>query len=149
MYYAKQLIKDLHNDKSIALFCDLHGHSRAHGSFVYGCEFDDEPELTRLYPYLLSKLSPHFSFAKSRFNVEQSKAKTARVSLFKELGNVPAVYTLEASFADTLDGVLCTPKVLKELGRDICRALICYCGIRVGSDSASGLGEYVLSESVD
>ena len=136
MYYAKQIVHDLKKDKGLVLFCDLHGHSRAHGNFVYGCEFDNEPELTRLYPYILSKLCPHFSFEKSRFNMETSKLKTARVSLFKELENVPAIYTLEASFADTARGASCTPKLLKELGRDVCRALIPYCNFYVESDTS-------------
>lgn len=80
---------------------------------------------------MLSKISPHFSFESSRFGIQSSKARTARVSLFKELASVPAVYTLETSFADTHNGLWLTPNVLKSIGRDIGRALIPYCGLSV------------------
>ena len=44
---------------------------------------------------------------------------------------MPAIYTLEASFSDTIDGKCYTPELLKSIGRDVCRALIPYCGINV------------------
>eukprot|EP00826_Nyctotherus_ovalis_P044536 TRINITY_DN480_c0_g2_i1.p1 TRINITY_DN480_c0_g2~~TRINITY_DN480_c0_g2_i1.p1 ORF type:complete len:262 (-),score=55.08 TRINITY_DN480_c0_g2_i1:547-1332(-) len=80
---------------------------------------------------MLSKVSPHFSFKASRFGIQTSKARTARVSLFKEFADVPAVYTLETSFADTHSGLWLTPNLLKSIGRDIGRALIPYCGLSV------------------
>ena len=43
--------------------------------------------------------------------------------------HLPAVYTLETSFFDTIDGISFTPDILKNIGRDICRALIPYCGL--------------------
>lgn len=131
MYYAKTLVKSLQREKGLALFCDLHGHSRARGSFVYGCRCLEAPELTRLFPYILSRINPHFSFESSRFGMQSCKARTARVVLFRELENVAAVYTLEASFSDTLQGRPYTPHLLKGLGRDVCRALIPYCGLNV------------------
>ena len=42
-----------------------------------------------------------------------------------------AIYTLEATFSGKLDGVFYTPEILKSIGRDICRALIPYCGLSV------------------
>jgi hypothetical protein len=47
----------------------------------------------------MSKINPYFSFDYSRFGVQKSKEATARVALFRELRNVPAVYTMESSFA--------------------------------------------------
>jgi len=61
--------------------------------------------------------------------MQKSKAKTARITLYNELQEVPAIYTLEASFSDTVDGIQCTPDLLKSIGRDMCRALIPYCGL--------------------
>ena len=127
------MITALHEEKKLVLFCDLHGHSRSHGIFVYGCTFDENPESTRLFPYLLSKINSNFSFEKSRFEVEATKSKTARVALFKKL-EIPAVYTLEASFSDTINGMYCTPNLLKSLGKDICLTLIPYCEIRLNPD---------------
>lgn len=115
----------------MALFCDLHGHSRAHNCFVYGCRSLELPESTRIFPYILSKLSPYFSFERSKFGMHSSKARTARIALYKELQHVPAVYTLETSFSGSPEGGFYSPAVLKSIGRDLCRALIPYCGFNV------------------
>ena len=124
-------MKKLHQEKELVFFCDLHGHSRAHGAFVYGCKSNEAPESTRVYPYLLSKINPNFSYGSSKFGIQRSKARTARISLFKEFLHVPAIYTLETSFADTLDGSWFTPNLLKSMGRDIVRALIPYCELSI------------------
>lgn len=55
------------------------------------------PEETRLYPYLLSKFCPYFSFGLSRFGNQKSKEATARVALFNEF-KFPAIYTMESTF---------------------------------------------------
>ena len=51
------------------MFCDLHGHSRKQNVFMYGCNNANAPEETRIFPYLLSKISPFFSFENSRFGI--------------------------------------------------------------------------------
>jgi hypothetical protein len=63
--------------------------------------------------------------------MQKSKAKTARITLYNELREVPGIYTLEASFSDTVDGIQYTPDLLKSIGRDMCKALIPYCGLNV------------------
>ena len=47
--------------------------------------------------------------------------------MFKELKDVPAFYTLEASFLGSKEGVNYSPEILKNIGRDVCRALLPYC----------------------
>ena len=38
IYYLKALMRKLGSeDKEILIFCDLHGHTRKNGSFMYGC----------------------------------------------------------------------------------------------------------------
>lgn len=34
---TKRMARKLHEERGLALFCDLHGHSRKHNSFMYGC----------------------------------------------------------------------------------------------------------------
>ena len=34
----KQMMRTLQEDREIVLFVDLHGHSRKHNIFCYGCE---------------------------------------------------------------------------------------------------------------
>ena len=109
----------------------MHGHSHAHGTFVYGCNILESPESTRLYPYILSKINPHFSFESSKFGMQPSKIRTARITLFKELERIPAVYTLESSFYDSIDGTIYTPEILKNMGKDVIRALIPYFEVNV------------------
>lgn len=121
----------LNEERNLVFYCDLHGHSRAHGAFVYGNKSLEIPESTRIFPYILSKLNQCFSFESSKFGIQTAKEKTARVTLFKELQHVPAIYTLEASFSGTEDGIHYTPDILKSIGRDICRALIPYCNLNV------------------
>ena len=125
------MIKQLNQDKGVALFCDLHGHSRAHNAFMYGCKSLELPESTRIFPYILSKINPNFSFEFSKFGMHSSKERTARIALYKELENVPAVYTLEASFSGNLEGAFYNPNTLKAIGKDLCRTLIPYCGLNI------------------
>ena len=38
VWYAKQFIKKLSEERKIAIYCDLHGHSRKQNVFIYGCD---------------------------------------------------------------------------------------------------------------
>ena len=67
IYHTKQLIQESHEERGVLLFCDLHGHSRKQNIFMYGCHNPKAPEETRIFPYLLGKVSQFFSFDASRF----------------------------------------------------------------------------------
>jgi len=121
----------MHQERGVSLFCDLHGHSRTNHAFVYGCRSLELPESTKIFPFILSKLNPYFSFTSSRFGAYKFKENTARVCIFKELQYVPAIYTLEATFCGNNNGIFYTPEVLKSIGRDLCRSLIPYCALNV------------------
>ena len=66
IYNAKKMILSLSRDRGVALFCDLHGHSKKKDVFIYGCNYEDDPTKTRVFPLILSKLCPLFSFEKSK-----------------------------------------------------------------------------------
>ena len=70
IYYAKKMIINLAKERKMALFCDLHGHSKKKDVFMYGCNYNDNPAKTRVFPLILSKLCPLFSFKKSRYLIE-------------------------------------------------------------------------------
>lgn len=112
------------------MFCDFHGHSRSYNTFIYGCRSLELPESTKMFPFILSRVNSYFSFASSKFGGHKFRESTARVCLYNEF-RVPAVYTLEASFSGSSEGVFYSPQILKSIGRDICRALIPYCGLAV------------------
>ena len=69
IYAVKKLVKSLHAEREVVLFCDLHGHSRKQNIFMYGCENKTEPETCRILPFILSKISPLFNFSESKFGV--------------------------------------------------------------------------------
>lgn len=94
---AKKLCKNLLKERQVVLYCDFHGHSRNKNIFMYGNNYQENPESTRLFPFIMSKICNNFSYDSSRFSVHKSKESTARVTLWKDL-KIPAVYTMEASF---------------------------------------------------
>eukprot|EP00826_Nyctotherus_ovalis_P030197 TRINITY_DN2401_c0_g4_i1.p1 TRINITY_DN2401_c0_g4~~TRINITY_DN2401_c0_g4_i1.p1 ORF type:complete len:269 (+),score=77.09 TRINITY_DN2401_c0_g4_i1:253-1059(+) len=66
IYQAKKMVLALSKERGVAFFCDLHGHSKKKDVFMYGCNYEDDPARTRVFPLILSKLCPLFSFDKSR-----------------------------------------------------------------------------------
>ena len=100
IFHSKKYIKSLAKERTIELICDMHGHSRQKSIFTYGCSIPDSPETTRMYPFILSKLSQYFSYPYCSFKMQKAKESTLRISLFKEL-NCALIYTLEASFCGT------------------------------------------------
>lgn len=62
IYQLKKLVKSVHQERELTMFLDMHGHSRKSNVFMYGCDRRDNPKVCRLFPYILSKLSPYFSF---------------------------------------------------------------------------------------
>ena len=127
IYNFKRLIKSTASNYNIDLICDMHGHSRKKNIFIYGCNISKSPQTCKIFPYIVSKVSPVFSFQYSRFGVQKSKESTMRVALFKEL-KVPTIYTLEASFCGgdmgSFKGLHYTTEALKRMGRDIARSLL-------------------------
>ena len=107
---------------------------------MYGCNNKQNPGECRIFPFILSKMNPFFCYEYSRFGVQKSKEQTARVSLYKELKNVPNIYTMESSFAG-LDmgpsaGKHLTTDMLETLGHDCCRAILIYSNLYVPPELA-------------
>lgn len=127
IFAAKKLIKSFSREREVSLICDLHGHSRRKNIFMYGCEDPDYPELTREFPYVLSKLSSYFSFKSSSFRMQKSKESTLRITIYKET-KVAKTYTLESSFCGCdigpTAGMHLTTSDLKKMGSELCLTLI-------------------------
>ena len=70
VYHTKKLLREIHSERGVVMYCDLHGHSRKHNIFIYGCDSKEYWEECRILPFILSKLSPLFSFSESRFNIQ-------------------------------------------------------------------------------
>ena len=134
VWHTKNLVKRFHQEREVVLFCDLHGHSRKHNIFVYGCDALDDASSrlkSRVFPRMLCKNAPDmFSFNSSRFVVQKSKEGTGRVMIWREAG-IQNSYTLEATFAGStqgkLKGVQFSTSHLEHMGYHLCDTLLDYC----------------------
>ena len=104
VYYSKNLIGNMHRERKVILYCDMHGHSRKQNAFFYGCcykNYEQEGRVKnaqlRIIPLLCCQKNKLFSLKDCRFRVEKSKESTARVVIFKEY-NIMNSFTLECSF---------------------------------------------------
>lgn len=102
IWNTKAMIKRLIEDCGVALYCDMHSHSRKHNVFIYGCENNkrhpDRRLLEQVFPLMLHKnVADKFSFENCKFRVQKNKEGTGRIVVWV-LG-VTNSYTLEASFA--------------------------------------------------
>lgn len=127
----KKLLRKWQAQGKLALFCDLHGHAKACNAFLYGCSRGVEDSFSsftqvRLFPRILSHLSPFVNYSQCSFKVHKSKSSTARVVVWQELG-LTASYTLESSFygytAGTGEVREWDKEDLAEVGRAVVRAL--------------------------
>ena len=48
IYYSKNLVKHMQQDRKVVLYCDLHGHSRKQNAFFYGCCFKNYEQEGRI-----------------------------------------------------------------------------------------------------
>ena len=62
IYHSKILIRHMNSERKVVLYCDLHGHSRRKNIFMYGNNIKESPHVTRVFPYIMSKLCDFFSF---------------------------------------------------------------------------------------
>ncbi|NWV63783.1 CBPC2 carboxypeptidase, partial [Malurus elegans] len=147
VWHLRAMVQRVLAEREVLLYCDFHGHSRKNNVFMYGCDASGDGSGTRLrqrlFPLMLSKNAPDkFSFTSCKFQVQKSKERTGRVSMWR-LG-VSQSYTLEVAFSgSTLGGRSFHFSVedLKSLGRLLCDTLLDFCDpapAKVGSGSAQG-----------
>uniref|UniRef100_A0A8C3YMI3 tubulin-glutamate carboxypeptidase n=1 Tax=Catagonus wagneri TaxID=51154 RepID=A0A8C3YMI3_9CETA len=119
IYHAKGLLHYLCSiGRSPVVFCDFHGHSQKKNVFLYGCSIKEtlwQAESTvgpsnlsedvsyRTLPKILDKLAPAFTMSSCSFLVEKSRASTARVVVWREMG-VSRSYTMESSYCGCNQG---------------------------------------------
>ena len=104
IFYSKQLIRYMHQERRVALYCDLHGHSRKQNAFFYGCSYKNfeldgrlKNAQLRIVPLMCCQKNSLFSLKDCRFRIEKCKESTARVVIFREY-NIMNSFTLECSF---------------------------------------------------
>jgi len=94
----KQIIRYTKAARDVAIFCDIHGHSRKCNMFMYGCTSKQTALRLkeRVFPYLLHNESLMFSYDDCNFKVQKYKESAARVVVWREFA-IPNSYTLEMS----------------------------------------------------
>jgi len=91
-------------EREVVLYCDLHGHSRHHNIFIYGCDNRADPQRRmseRVFPYMLSRNAPDmFSYKNCRFHVQKNKEGTGRVVVWNM--GIQNSYTMEVCGRDVV-----------------------------------------------
>ncbi|XP_054569264.1 cytosolic carboxypeptidase 4 [Eptesicus fuscus] len=143
IYHAKGLLSYLHSTgHSPVVFCDFHGHSQKKNVFVYGCSIKEtlwqaesalgapavsEDVSYRTLPRILDQLAPAFTMSSCSFLVEKSRASTARVVVWREMGVVRS-YTMESSYCGCnqgpYQGLQLGTRELEEMGAMFCLGLL-------------------------
>ena len=133
IFHIKDMLSKYAQEREIVLFCDLHGHNRKNGIFIYGCHNDDNQErkyMERVFPYMLSQNAPKlFYFKRCKFKIQKSKEGTGRITIWRML-NIVNSFTMEASFcgSDTHlnQGFHYNTHDLQEIGRKLGKTLFDY-----------------------
>ncbi|XP_052222540.1 cytosolic carboxypeptidase 2-like isoform X3 [Dreissena polymorpha] len=133
VWHTKQMIRRLLQEREIVAYCDLHGHSRRHNVFIYGCENRHMPDKRlreRIFPCMLNKNSPDkFAFDSCKFKVQKSKEGTGRIVMWN-MGILNS-YTMEATFCGSTmgkkKGYHFSTRDFEEMGVDFCDTLLDYC----------------------
>ncbi|XP_076162473.1 cytosolic carboxypeptidase 2 [Ptiloglossa arizonensis] len=107
VWHTKLMIRRLLEECGVAIYCDLHAHSRKQNIFVYGCESKRTTTQTKLseqvFPLMLHKnAADKFSFENCKFHLEKGKEGTGRVVAWSM--GVQNSYTMEASMGGSVMG---------------------------------------------
>ena len=132
VWHTREMIKRLGQEREIALYCDLHGHSRQQNVFIYGCENGGNLEhgfKERVFPMMMSKnCQDKFSFKRCKFKVQKSKSGTGRIVMWN-LG-IRNSYTMEATFCGSTLGSRAgehfTTADFESMGYHLCDTLLDY-----------------------
>ncbi|XP_026491782.2 cytosolic carboxypeptidase 2 [Vanessa tameamea] len=130
VWHTKVMIRRLQEECGVAMYVDLHAHSRKHNIFIYGCESrknSDKRLQEQVFPLMLHKnAADKFSFENCKFRIQRSKEGTARVVIWM-LG-VANSYTMEASFGGSELGSRMSTHFsaqdYESLGRTYCETLL-------------------------
>ncbi|XP_054002015.1 cytosolic carboxypeptidase 2 [Hylaeus anthracinus] len=131
VWHTKLMIRRLLEECGVAIYCDLHAHSRKQNIFVYGCENKRSSSQTKLseqvFPLMLHKnAADKFSFENCKFHLEKGKEGTGRVVAWSM--GVQNSYTMEASMGGSVIGSRCgshfSVQDYEQIGKVFCETLL-------------------------
>lgn len=143
IYHTKGFLYYLNSiGRTPLVFCDYHGHSRKKNVFLYGCSVKEtlwqsgssvdtatlkEDPGYRTISKTLDRIAPAFSFNSCNYLVEKSRASTARVVVWREIG-VLRSYTMESTYngcdQGIYQGMQLGTRELAEMGSKFCQSLL-------------------------
>ncbi|KYN37082.1 Cytosolic carboxypeptidase NnaD [Trachymyrmex septentrionalis] len=131
VWHTKLMIRRLLEECGVAIYCDLHAHSRKHNIFAYGCESKrtgcNGKLSEQVFPLMLHKnAADKFSFENCKFHVEKLKEGTGRVVVWSM--GVQNSYTMEASMGGSKIGSRCgthfSIQDYEQIGKAFCETLL-------------------------
>ncbi|XP_070534076.1 uncharacterized protein [Ptychodera flava] len=140
IWHTKNMMEEFSREHELVVYCDLHGHSRKHNVFIYGCNTqtkDGENSAAiflqeRLFPWILSVKAPDkFSFRGCKFQVKKCKESTGRVVMWRQMGIMNS-FTMEATFCGSKNLVSTDPprhfttKDFEAMGKHFCEVVLEY-----------------------
>ena len=147
VWCTKQMIESFlleKGTKDVIAYVDLHGHSRKHNIFTYGCHMPgcnlEQLLEGRLLPWLLFQQCPEkFSFSSCKFSVHKCKESTGRVVMWRM--GIANSFTLEATFCGTKLSPIprhFTVEDYKIMGEDLCKVISNYAKYKHSKSSMTG-----------
>uniref|UniRef100_A0A8C4PWW5 Peptidase M14 domain-containing protein n=1 Tax=Eptatretus burgeri TaxID=7764 RepID=A0A8C4PWW5_EPTBU len=133
IWHTRNMIQSLCKSRGVAMYFDLHGHSRKNNVFLYGCSTGKNVGSclkTRVFPMMLSKKVPdQFCYKSCSFKVQKSKEGTGRVVMWR-MGILNS-FTVETTFSGSTlgnrKGSHFNTKDLESMGFHLCDTLLDYC----------------------
>uniref|UniRef100_A0A6P7FPX0 Cytosolic carboxypeptidase 2-like isoform X2 n=1 Tax=Diabrotica virgifera virgifera TaxID=50390 RepID=A0A6P7FPX0_DIAVI len=130
IWYTKLMIRRLLEECGVAMYCDLHAHSRKHNIFIFGCENrrgSDRRLQEQVFPLMLHKnAADKFSFESCKFKIKKNKEGTGRVVMW--MMGIANSYTLETSLAGSTLGCRADTHFsiqdLEQMGKTFCQTLL-------------------------
>ncbi|KAK8892202.1 hypothetical protein M9Y10_029425 [Tritrichomonas musculus] len=112
IYHIKSLMNDVNKGAGIAAFIDFHGTSSEHGTFLYGCPFNDNDKnisftsinKENLFPKILSSLCDSFSIEKCQNPLPRRINDPPRSVVRKTFGVINS-FSIKSSFGGITDGI--------------------------------------------
>ncbi|KAJ8930142.1 hypothetical protein NQ314_017087 [Rhamnusium bicolor] len=130
IWYTKLMVRRLLEECGVAMYCDLHAHSRKHNIFIYGCENrrrTDQRLQEQVFPLMLHKnTADKFSFESCKFRIQKAKEGTGRIVMW--MMGIANSYTMEASFSGSTLGNRAethfNTQDYEQMGRSFCQTLL-------------------------
>lgn len=125
IFAIKKLAKDIKDEfKDVALFLDIHAHSRKFNCFFYSNPLKDKKD--HVIVYLMQKYCSLYAINDTTYKISKEKENSARVIIWREIG-IKLSYTLEVGYGGVTIGEFTglghSLKTLNEIGIGLAKSI--------------------------